>query len=170
MAKHTPEANPFDAGDFDAILTRSTENIKEPGLVPSGPWRLRLTGYSVYKTTAEERENNPELPLGSITLFHVPVEPLDGVDPDLVEAGEWRGKRIYTRRNIKDPGDDAKILRLLQLHGVDTEDRDGGLKACLEAGKNRMVRATVSKYSYKNRQTGEDVSNNQLSSFVADED
>lgn len=163
-------SDPFASGDFDAILDRSTEHVKEPGLVPSGPWRLRMTGFYVQKFTDEEREENPDLPLGSISFFHTPVEPLDGVDPELVEAGDWRGKRISTRRQIKEQGDDAQILKLVGMHGVDTENREGGLRACLNAAKGHTIRATVSKYSYDRRDTGETMTNNQLKSFVPDED
>lgn len=168
MSKHTAENRSqqqnFEAGDFEAILDASTDNIKEPARAPSGPWVVRMTGFFIRKTSKEDLEADPEAALGQVIFYHTPYEPLDGVDPEVVEAGEWRGKRIATKRTIKTPGDDKKVLDLAVMHGVDPEGRS--LRQTLEACKNRLIRGTVSVYSYKNKTTGETVVENQISNFA----
>lgn len=168
MPKHNTvtEASdtPFDTGDFDAILDRSADEIKEPGRAPSGPWVLRCVGAFIRKTPAEDREANPDLPIGSVTFYHTPHEPLEGVDADLVEAGDWRGKRIVTRRNIKEAGDDAKIKALVMHHGVDPNGRS--LREMLDAVKGRFVRGNVSVYSYTRKADNETIVENQIGNFT----
>lgn len=156
--------NPFQNGDFDSILDRSAEEIHEPARAPNGPWVVRCVGYFIRKTPKEDLADNPDQPLGSVIFYHTPHEPLDGVDPEAVEAGAWRGRRIQTKRNIKEVGDDAKIKALVELHGISPEGRT--LRQMLDACKGRLVRASVSMYSYDRRDTGETVFVDQLSNFA----
>lgn len=160
----TIDENPVSLGDFDSILDRSADEIKEPSRAPNGPWVLRMTGFYIRKTPAEDLEDNPDLPLGKVMFYHTPHEPLDGVDPEAVEAGDWRGKRITTTRSVKEVGDDYKVLQLVKLHGVDTEGRT--LREALNACKGRFIRGTVSQYSYDRRDTGETVTQNQIGNFA----
>lgn len=168
MAKHTQndelsQVESFESGDFDSILNRSADQIKEPERCPSGRWRLRCTGTFMQATKKEDRENNPDLPIGKVTFYHTPHEPLEGVDPESVEEGHWRGRKIRTSRNIKELGDDAKIRALAEMHGVDPDGKT--LKQMLEATKNRFVDGTVSVYSYTNRDK-DVVIENQVGNFT----
>lgn len=155
---------PFGGRDFNSILDSSAENITEPDMAPSGPWILRCTGFYIRPTPSADLEANPELPLGKVMLYHTPHEPLDGVDPEAVESGGWRGKRITSTRNIKENGDDAKVKKLVELHGVSPEGRT--LRQMLEACRGKFVRGTVSRYSYDRRDTGETVWENQIGNLL----
>lgn len=152
------------AGSFEDALNRSTDNIKEPAKAPSGPWILRMTGFYLRPTPKEDLDADPDLPLGKVLFYHTPHEPLDGVDPEAVERGDWKGKRIISTRVIKEEGDDFKVLKLAAMHGINTEGRT--LKQVLEACKGRFVRGTVSIYSYVSKQSGETVVENQISNFA----
>lgn len=168
MTKHvdTTEDTAYETGDFESILERSADEIKEPGRPPTGPWVLRCVGTLLQKTSAEDLEADPSRPLGTVIFVHTPFEPLDGVDPDAVEEGSWRGAKIFTRRNIKGPGDDYNVLQLAKLHGVDTTGRS--LKEVLEATRGRMVQGTVGlDKPYTSKVTGEQVINSKISNFVA---
>lgn len=163
----TTAATAFEDGDFDSILERSADEIQPPAKAPSGPWILRCTGTYIRKTSREDREANPEAPIGQVMFYHTPYEPLEGVDPELVEAGDWRGKKIVTKRNIKEPGDDFKALELARQHGVDTTGRS--LKEVLTLCKGRMVQGTVSVYTYtrnKGKANEETVVENQIGNFA----
>lgn len=164
MAKHTVNTQNDEAvGDFDSILDRSAEEVKEPGRAPSGPWVLKCTKVFFFKTKKEDLEADPSKPLGSVTFIHTPHDPQEGVDPDLVESGEWRGKKIRTKRNIKENTDDAQLVKLAEMHGVSREGRT--TKQMLEACVDRFVRGSVSVYSYTNRD-GELVVENQIGNFL----
>lgn len=152
------------AGDFDSYLEKSAETIRPPERSPTGRWVLRNVGTFLRKTKREDLENNPDLPLGRVEFIFTPHEPLEGVDPDLVEEGKWRGKRITVRRNIKDPGDDYKVLNLAAMHGIDLSGRN--LKQVIEACKGRFVEGTVGVYSYTRKDTGEEVVENNIQNFA----
>lgn len=152
------------AGDFDSYLETSMDDIQEPEICPSGPWNLRLTSTFVQKNSAEDRESNPKLPLGSYTFYYTPVEPLEGVNPEKVEHGKWRGRRIRHSFNINDPSDMTKVKKHLETLGVDTSGRS--VKEGLEVARGHIVKATVSRSRYFSKKQGEEVEQERLSNFA----
>lgn len=168
MAKNTPTYNDDDdatlSGDFDSILDRSADEIKEPSRAPSGRWTVRCAGTYVRKTPEADLEENPELPKGKVIFYHTPDTPHDGVDPEAVERGDWRGKRIQTMRNVREESDFANILKFVRMHGVDTDGRS--VKECLAAVKGRLIDATMSVNTYTRKSDGETVVDNQLGNFT----
>lgn len=166
MAKSTPKAegyDPFEAGDFEAILELTADTVTPPGLVAAGPWSLRLIGTFMETHDQEEREANPKLNLMDVTLTYTPYEPGDTVDSEKVESGDWRGRKIRVRRRINDRGEYVNFMNHMELHGVSTAGRK--IKEVLDAAKGRLIKGKISSYTYTRKDSGESVTENQVKDF-----
>lgn len=151
-----------DAPSYEQMLRTSMAEVKEPGRLPSGKWVLRCVGA---KNTPNDDREKADDPLGTVLLTHVPVAPRDedagGPGTETVQGGEWRGKRIFTRFNIRDMSDLFQVRQIVEGHGISAEN---SLEEGLEKMRGRSVEAAVGLRTYKSR--GETRIENTLTNFV----
>lgn len=157
-----------DLENFEDIMSLGKADVQEPELYPDGTWRLRNVGYSTSDT--QDREGNEQL---LINLRYVGFEPVEGVDPELVEAGGFEGRTLWVRRYISKPairaardGSLARFIAFVELHGIDTDEMD--LDDMCKALKGAEVIGDVSHREYDTKE-GEHRNDNTVKNFAAAE-
>lgn len=137
-----------DLETFEEIGDLVAADIREPELVPEGPWTLRHTGFSV--KDAKDKDGNPQK---CYNLRYEAFEPGEEVDPEAIERGGYESKTIFVRRYVSTPpakaardGTLAGLIKFIALHGVEIDARP--VSELLKAMKGSLVGAQVGTRSW----------------------
>lgn len=160
------ETETRDLADLEDIMSLTAEDIRAPGLYPTGPWEIRNVGYTL--SDVEDKEGNPQK---KINLRYEGFAALDGVDEDAVNEGGFEGKTLWIARWISKPAIKAahdgtlqRFINFVEMHGVDPSGRD--LEAMCKALKGQGLLADVGTRTYTNK-AGEEVTDNTVANFAS---
>lgn len=152
---------------YEAILSRSVEDIPEPVLLPAGSWVLKATSAAKFVPPKSETDT-------PVVLFvYEPTEDLDDVDKDAVQElrdadYDFGNNPLFYRIRINRESDWKKVVEHIKLHGVDTEGLT--VKESLAAVKSARIIGAVTVRSYTKKPEGTLVTTNDVAQFAALED
>ena len=145
---------------------------KQPGLIPNGVWELRCVAALKVSEGKEDEDGNPTK---IALLTHEPFAATGSVDPEEATATDatgrslYDGKRIFTRFTM--PRDSRRLAQCLLAHGLDGDEIeldafDIPVEATRVQIRGKLVQASVDRYSYKDKTTGEPRSDNQVKAWA----
>lgn len=151
--------------DYESILDKSMDEATPPGNVPTGRWLLRGAAVSSKPAEWTNRQSGEKVSGEVISLGYDPHEPGEDVDPQAVEAGDYRGKRIWKRFYIEEGNrnDAYRFKQHLARHGIDTTGRSFG--EALKSFKGALVFGVVGLRTYE--RNGEQETDNDITEFAA---
>lgn len=149
--------------DYGDIQERSLDEVTKPPLIPAGPWMLKGVGMLFKTKSATDDETGEEHKFTQITYRYTPVQALPGVDPEDVEAGEWKGQVVPLWRNVSNPTEEFNQKAFVEKHGVATSGRSW--KQIAEAFRGSTILANVEQGTRDDKVTGEVTPVNYLSNF-----
>lgn len=146
--------------NYADILNTSWDNIPTPKILPAGSWRVRCKSAS---QQAPKGDGN-----ASILFVYEPVEPMDDVDDNAIEAlgpnYDYSIAPIFVRFWLGGAAELNRVRDHIAKHGIDLTGMTVG--ETLKALQGTEVVGMMAERAYTNKATGETSIENVLTSFT----